>query len=74
MTKTLRLRISGPVPLHGKKPGDEFEVAVDDDGVALELLWRKRLAEERAFSLGYVSIVSGVVPVTPAHAEPHQEG
>jgi hypothetical protein len=45
MTTTLRLRVAGSVPIHGKKPGEDFAVPIDDDGVPLSLLWRKRLAD-----------------------------
>ena len=45
MTKTARLRICGPVSIHGQKPGQDFEVPADTAGVPLDLLWRKRLAD-----------------------------
>lgn len=76
MSTTLRLRISGPVTLHGKKPGDEFDVATDEDGVPLDLLWRKRLDDERKYPLGHVTIVTPQdtpAPATPPAASKKKE-
>lgn len=65
MTKTLTLKIVGRTPIHGRKPGDVFEIEADDDGVPLELVWRKRLTDEIKFKVGSVQVV-GAPPVTPA--------
>lgn len=45
MSSTLRLRVRGPVSIHGRKPGEEFDAETDADGVPLDLLTRKRFAD-----------------------------
>ena len=45
MSSTLRLRVRGPVSIHGRKPGEEFDAPTDADGVLLDLLTRKRFAD-----------------------------
>jgi hypothetical protein len=57
MDHILRLRISGPTAVHGRKPGDEFEVACDGAGVPLQQEWRKRLADEARHAIGAVTVV-----------------
>lgn len=62
--KTITLKIIGPTTLHGHKPGDVFEVPVDADGVPTDLLWRRRLADEKKFNVGVVSVVTGSEPAS----------
>lgn len=65
---TRRLRITATVPIHGRKPGEEFEIETDADGIPLQLQWRKRLADEERYHLGAVTIVSA-----PAVSEPRED-
>jgi hypothetical protein len=60
MSKVLRLKIIGPTEIHGRRPGEEFVIGADDDGVPLDLIWRKRLDDERKFDVKAVTII----PVT----------
>lgn len=50
------------VPLLKIRPGQVFEIDVDDDGVPLEPYWAQRLDEERLFNVG------AVIPYAPAAA------
>lgn len=45
MSNTLRLRVCGPVSIHGRKPNEEFDAETDADGVVLDMLTRKRVAD-----------------------------
>jgi hypothetical protein len=58
MMATLTLKNASSVNIHGKRPGDEFEIETDDEGTPLDLLWRKRLKDERDFSLGDIIVVA----------------
>jgi len=62
--QTIRLRIAGSTPIHGKRPGAEFTVAVDADGIPLDQNWRRRLADENLYGIGAVVVV-GASPATP---------
>lgn len=59
---TKRLKITGSLPIHGKKPGDEFEIEVDADGIPLDILWRKRLADEERHKVGAVAVITSSTP------------
>jgi hypothetical protein len=68
MTKTLRLRVSGSVPVHGKTTGEEFDVPTDAEGTPLELLWRKRVADKSVAVIsapGAVAVASEPSPPAP---------
>jgi hypothetical protein len=60
MSSTLRLRVRGPVSIHGKNPNEEFTVSTDPDGVPIDLLWRKRLSD------GGVECVTVATTLPPA--------
>lgn len=64
MPSTITLKITGPVPLGGKRPGETFRVKADDEGNPVDLYWRRRLADEAAYACGAVRIVT-----SPAAAE-----
>lgn len=53
----LRLKISGPVAIGGHRPGEEFLVRCDDDGVPEDTYWRRRLADEEA-SPGHIETIA----------------
>ena len=63
----MRLRISGATELHGRKPGEVFEIETDADGIPLEMRWRKRLADEANHKCGAVTVVTDPppAPATP---------
>lgn len=68
--KTLRLKITGPVAIHNRRPGAEFTVAADADGVPLDPLWRKRLADEARHGIGAVTVIADALPESaPTSAE-----
>lgn len=60
MGKTVRLRVCGPTPIHGREPGEEFEIETDNDGEPIDILWRKRLRDEALFRVGAVEISTNV--------------
>ncbi|MFP3921739.1 MAG: hypothetical protein ACLFU3_08555 [Dichotomicrobium sp.] len=64
--KKLKLRITAPVPIHGRQPGEVFEVRCDSRGVPLDENWRKRLRDEQVHQCGAVEIVK---PEKPAKAK-----
>lgn len=69
---TLKLKITGPVALGGKQPGDVFELPAED-GIPLDLYWRRRLEDEKNFGGGHVTVVAPAAPaaeVTPSADEP----
>lgn len=68
MAKTIRLKITGGVALANRQPGEEFDVAVDDDGVVLDKYWRRRLAEADTFGSTFVSRVKSAASEPPAPA------
>lgn len=53
----LRLKITGSVPIHGKKPGEEFPVQTDQDGIIFDMHWRRRVQDEERFSPGVVAVI-----------------
>ena len=55
---TITLKNASAVSIHGKRPGDVFDIEVDKDGVPMELLWRKRLKDEQEHKLGDIVIVT----------------
>lgn len=59
-TLTLRLRNTGKVAIHGKRPGEEFSIPVEADFVPADLLWRKRLRDEAIYHGGHLAIVGPV--------------
>lgn len=61
---TIKLRIAATVPIHGKKPGETFDVEADSDGMPLPKLWRKRVAD------GGAETVSDTPPKKAAPAAP----
>lgn len=65
----MRLRISGATELHGRKPGETFEIETDGDGVPLAMMWRKRLADEAIHKCGAVTVVKDDPPPAPATPE-----
>lgn len=65
----VRLKITGAVPIHGRKPGDEFETPTDPDGVIIDMHWRRRVADEERFSPGVVAII-GNQSAPPAQPPP----
>jgi methyl coenzyme M reductase gamma subunit len=54
---TIRVINTSPVSLHGKAPGHEFSIEVDEDGTPFDRLWRKRFAEG-VLEKGYLTLVS----------------
>ena len=54
---TLTLKITGPVAIHGRRPGAVFAVPCDDDGVPLDAQWRRRLQDESLHKVGAVAVV-----------------
>lgn len=63
---TLTLKITGDTPVHGKKPGDTFDIETDADGIPTDILWRKRLSDEVKFKTGVVSVLTQPAPQSPA--------
>jgi len=70
---TIRMKNTGKLPLHGRKPGEEWDEPADADGVPLKKEWRKRLADEQHFKIGAVAVLSDAVPA-PAPATPTDKG
>jgi len=64
MAQTIRLRITAPFAIHGKKPGDEWDEPAED-GVPLKREWRKRLDDEATYKTGHV-VVTTSAPAKPA--------
>lgn len=64
--KTLRLKITGPVAIHNRRPGAEFTVAADADGVPIDPLWRKRLADEARHGIGAVMVIADALAESAA--------
>jgi hypothetical protein len=57
MSHTVRLKVIADVPIHGVKPGQEFDVEADNDGMPINYYWRRRLDDERQFAPGVVCIL-----------------
>lgn len=53
----LKLKITGPVAIHGKQPGQVFEVRCDRNGVPEDESWRRRLRDEKRWRCGAVEVV-----------------
>lgn len=66
----VRLKITGAVPIHGRKPGDEFDTPTDPDGVIIDMHWRRRVADEERFSPGVVAVITEKQTAPPAPAAP----
>lgn len=65
----LKLKNASPVTIHGKRAGEVFTIVVDDDGVPLDLVWRKRLRDEARLRLGHiVPVVADAGAAPPAAA------
>jgi hypothetical protein len=56
--RQITLKITAKVPIHGQRPGDVFSIEADAEGTPLDLVWRKRLDDERKFKIGAVEVVS----------------
>jgi hypothetical protein len=57
----LKLKITGPHVMHGRLPGEEFYVRANDtNGMPINSLWAKRLAEESQHGGNYVSVLERV--------------
>jgi len=65
---TITLKNTAPVMLHGKKPGETFDVETDAEKIPLDHLWRKRLRD------GAVEIVSGASSAPAPIATPTLKG
>lgn len=63
----IRIKNTATVPLNGKRPGEVFYIDVDDDGVPLELFWRKRFRDQDV-ERGYLTLLDP--PVKPAAVVP----
>lgn len=57
---TIRLKNTSEIAIHGKDPGEEFDVAVDEGGSPHDVRWRKRLKDEAKHRIGAITVV-------PAH-------
>lgn len=55
----IRLKNIGSLPLHGKMPGEVWDVDTDNDGRPTDALWRKRLYDEEKHKVGVVAVVEG---------------
>lgn len=53
----LRLKVTGPVPIGGHRPGEEFLVRCDDEGIPVDLYWRRRLADEDTHAPGAIETI-----------------
>ena len=51
------LKITGPHVTHGKLPGTEFWVKLNNDGLPTHPLWQKRLVEEYRDNIGAVTVL-----------------
>ena len=60
--KTITLKITAKISIHGKRPGDVFQINCDDEGIPLEVQWRKRLADEKHHGVGAVAVITAAAP------------
>lgn len=67
MSKSIRLRVCGAVSIHGRKPGEDFDAPRDDDGVILDLLTRKRVADG-----SFIEAIAAPTPAPQPQATPAQ--
>lgn len=66
----MKLKIIGTASVHGRKPGDVFDIETDADGMPTSVLWRKRLSDEAKFKTGAVEIVKDEPAVTAPSTPP----
>jgi hypothetical protein len=73
----LKLTITGPAAIGGKNPGDVFNIEADEDGVPLDIFWRRRLRDEDLYAPGAVArvlpepvLASPPEPVAPPDEQP----
>ena len=66
----LKLKISGQVPLGGKRPGEIFMLEMDDEGLPTDQYWRRRLNEEDKYHVGALSIMHDAPKPIAAQGEP----
>jgi len=65
----LTLKNIGQVALGGKRPGEQFAIDCDEDGVPTDIYWRRRLRDEEVHNCGVIVVVAS--PAKPsAPAEP----
>lgn len=71
---TIHLKNNSKVVVHGKRPGAVFEVEVDEDGLVLDLMWRRRLQDEANFGGDHILVVNAdgtpIADETPVPASP----
>jgi hypothetical protein len=65
MTTHIRVRNIGEMTLHGRHPGEEWVIAVDDTGRAVNQLWRKRLSDEDKYKVGVIAVVGTELAAQP---------
>lgn len=58
----LTLKITAPIEIGGRNPGEEFEVEATDAGMILDPYWRARLEDEAAYACGAVTVVTLAPP------------
>lgn len=65
------------VPIGGKRPGATFSVEADDDGVPVDIFWRKRLADNSVVKADAADSAAPAAPVaraaSPKPAKPAKE-
>jgi len=60
----LTLKITGSVPLGGKRPGEQFLVDCNEEGAPTDIYWRRRLKDEDVHKCGAVAVIASPVVST----------
>lgn len=63
---SIKLKNASTVTIHDRRPGEEWTVQTDEDGIVLDERWRRRLKEEADFKMGHVVILPDALAVVVA--------